>query len=346
MQLASLLCLFIVLCSHLAVHKGAALGKVGTKESFLTSNVVFSPLSYPSNNISIVSFSLLHHRNGPWKVPDRYLHELRVYHNITLSSYACSLRFYAVGLRNAIPHSLQLEGIATLQLIYFSYAPALLYCHFTTSKHRGSDFIDSPKTLSYAIYCPVSYEMEMGEWAFKKDMPSPNYCRPLAEYPTQLNFTFYSSMESASAPETVSSLHLSSFQTTALTVPPKPRLDMASKQPPRHAICIVQNFQNSYSGYMLSLAVQYYHTLGWSVLLYDSRGTHYSFIQHLLVLDSFFYYPFTLRERLFPESDTDQNSTDFKYYYSFEHKGDHPGSQVSDFYFIDFCLFFCYKVSR
>jgi hypothetical protein len=46
-----------------------------------------------------------------------------------------------------------------------------------TNKHTGSEFIDKPKTLGIAIYCPVTLDLEVGPYEFKKEIVQGNACR-------------------------------------------------------------------------------------------------------------------------------------------------------------------------
>jgi hypothetical protein len=99
-----------------------------------------------------------------------------------------------------------------------------------------------------------------------------------------------------------------------------------------HAVCVVQNFKHAYSGYMLYLFVRYWQRLGWTVIVYDMFGAHLSHVSPLLSLPGVHYHPYTLLQLILPgkiQASEYLNSTDYKYYYSREHKSDQPGVEVS-----------------
>ena len=62
-----------------------------------------------------------------------------------------------------------------------------LHCYYMSNKGFGSEFIDKPKTLSLAVYCPVSLDAEIGEYDFQATMKAGNYCRALADYETHVS---------------------------------------------------------------------------------------------------------------------------------------------------------------
>ena len=57
-----------------------------------------------------------------------------------------------------------------------------LHCYYMTNKGFGSEFIDSPKTLSVAVYCPVSLDDEIGPYSYRATMQTGHYCRVLSDY--------------------------------------------------------------------------------------------------------------------------------------------------------------------
>jgi len=56
-------------------------------------------------------------------------------------------------------------------------------------QHTGSEFLDNPKTLGVAIYCPVTLDMEVGTYEFKNELVQGNACRKLADHSVQLTLT-------------------------------------------------------------------------------------------------------------------------------------------------------------
>ena len=51
-----------------------------------------------------------------------------------------------------------------------------------TTKGYGSEFIDNPKTLGIAIYCPVHLDLEVGEYEFRKVMEPGFFCRSISDH--------------------------------------------------------------------------------------------------------------------------------------------------------------------
>ena len=63
-------------------------------------------------------------------------------------------------------------------------------CYYTTSYNLGSDFIDTPKTYGFAIYCPITLDMEIGRYDAKKKISEGRYCRPFSDYKVSVELHF------------------------------------------------------------------------------------------------------------------------------------------------------------
>lgn len=80
-----------------------------------------------------------------------------------------------------------------------------LYCYYNTNKDTGSEFIvrpstippqlsinwtypsqTNPKTLGVAVYCPVDLDDETGPFIHQRSMEQGYFCRPLADYPSDV----------------------------------------------------------------------------------------------------------------------------------------------------------------
>lgn len=69
-----------------------------------------------------------------------------------------------------------------------------------------------------------------------------------------------------------------------------------------HSVCIVQTFRNYMTPMMLYLCLEYYLSLGWSIILFDRKGNHKEIIEQKFYKNSrILYYPFTIYELIYPE---------------------------------------------
>lgn len=69
-----------------------------------------------------------------------------------------------------------------------------------------------------------------------------------------------------------------------------------------HSVCIVQTFRNYMTPSMLYLCLEYYLSLGWTIILFDRKGNHHDIIQERYQDNSkILYYPFTVHELIYPE---------------------------------------------
>ena len=116
---------------------------------------------------------------------------LKVSHGSMGSPVACNIRFLATALEKTLK-GFTAGGTGYLKLSYLnnkktsyygfdSNETRKLHCYYSTNKGFGSEFLDTPKTLSVAIYCPVSMDQEIGEFSYRNTMIDGNYCRALAD---------------------------------------------------------------------------------------------------------------------------------------------------------------------
>eukprot|EP00596_Hydrurales_sp_CCMP1899_P008838 CAMPEP_0119039226 /NCGR_PEP_ID=MMETSP1177-20130426/8629_1 /TAXON_ID=2985 /ORGANISM="Ochromonas sp, Strain CCMP1899" /LENGTH=360 /DNA_ID=CAMNT_0007002873 /DNA_START=652 /DNA_END=1731 /DNA_ORIENTATION=- len=202
-----------------------------------------------------------------------------------------------------------------------------------TNKGFGSEFIDSPKTLSIAVYCPVSLDFEIGEYKFTNSMQEGSFCRVLADYESTITLHLresafsvpldYAKYDMSEKVEIVSEGKNNPAAARVLKVTDftdEDRLSQSQYRP--HAVCTVQTFRNAQTGPMLYLFVSYYHRLGWRVIVYDRFGNHKEFIEDLLQFPGFDYHPYTIFQLTNPtkynEKLAKNQNFGYKVYYNME----------------------------
>jgi hypothetical protein len=104
---------------------------------------------------------------------------------------ACNIRFFATALEKTLANHVRGgTGYVTIEVKsnnkahYYGFSAnetGKLHCYYMTNKGYGSEFLDNPKTLSIAVYCPVSLDAEIGEYSFRNAMTEGFYCRSLAD---------------------------------------------------------------------------------------------------------------------------------------------------------------------
>ena len=284
--------------------------------------------SLRDQGVTVLSMAVDYNRGPSASLSARFIHDLQRQHNTTLTELACTIRFYAVA-HQAFVATLPEEGTMALQIQIevkrkkVEYEP--LYCYFTTTHNRGSDFQDSPPTRSLAIYCPVTMLMEIGPIHFREHLSLGKYCLAVTVKPATLRFQARATITDFIAPS-----EPPDFQFTATTSPYQVKRawirDQLANQRP-HGVCVVQNFKNEYSGFMLHLFIKYYLHLGFTVIVYDYSAAHREFVLPFLNISGMYYHPYSTFQILFPEQ-AKNYSSQFKFYYTQEHKDDHPGTQV------------------
>jgi hypothetical protein len=94
-------------------------------------------------------------------------------HPFTNHPVACNIRFFALALESTLKdHKYGGTGYMTIyftpgkgkKTLYHGFSKnesERLHCYYMTSKGYGSEFLDNPKTLGVAIYCPVPIDHEV-----------------------------------------------------------------------------------------------------------------------------------------------------------------------------------------
>jgi hypothetical protein len=109
---------------------------------------------------------------------------------------ACTIKFFATALEKTLEGFteggtgyLKINYLHNKKMVYFGFGSnetSKLHCYYTTNKGFGSEFLDTPKTLSIAISCPVNLDQEIGEFSYRNAMPEGYYCRALADRDVEL----------------------------------------------------------------------------------------------------------------------------------------------------------------
>ena len=275
-------------------------------------------------SFTLTSMDVKHRSDSRWYVPhchDRYSAgwNRTFVHGFMNRPMVCNIRFYAIALESTLAGYLQGgTGYLTLEFKKEQQSKSLYYgfdknetgkthCYYMTNKGFGSEFIDNPKTIGIAIYCPISMDIEVGEHSHRKSMEEGFFCRVLSDYttlitlklrPTSFSVPFDYAKYIASTNDELTS--------EAKSIPATPRIlktkefyeestghiNINNYRP--HAVCTVQTFRNAQTGPMLYLFVSYYSKLGWKVIVYDRFGYHREFIEDLLSLPSFDYHNYTI----------------------------------------------------
>ncbi len=212
-----------------------------------------------------------------------------------------------------------------------------LHCYYMTNKGYGSEFLDTPKTLGIAIYCPLSMDNEVGEYAWNSVMQGGYFCRIMADHISTVTIRLRPShfsvpldyaqylmpdtgelvAEAVTEPAAARHLKVSDYFT-----PEDAAAGGTAAVYRPHAVCTVQTFRNAQTGPMLYLFVSYYHRMGWRVIVYDRFGFHREFIEDLLPLPGFDYYNYTIFQLVNPTKYSPEYAKNqgfgYKIYYSME----------------------------
>jgi len=389
--------------SHHGKHGGVPRGKGGGNFTLPRSISELNMIDTPKR-FSVVSMAVSHHSDVGWHVPSLHV-KYSVGWNRTFASekmlrpYACTLRFYALGLESTLePFIKGGTGYVGIEVNPANTGPARkngpkedkdkdkdkgkdkpdkpakgklswygfdkvealkAHCYYMTNKGYGSEFVDDPKTLGVAIYCPITLDVEVGEYGFRKIMEPGFFCRSFADYAVKAelylrpsecllvgkDLDFLSVLQSSAADPSVLS---KAVDAAALEVAPRelradfsnlpaaPRLQdvrLAGALDPRpHAVCTVQTFRNNQTGPMLYAFVHYYHSLGWKVIVYDRFGLHREFMQELAGLEGVDYHPFTVFQLVNPNKYNDAYAAaqgmDRKVFYQMEKNWGYKGKKA------------------
>jgi hypothetical protein len=330
------------------------------------------------NTFSIVSMHVDHHFDSTWYVPS--LHSKysigwnktyfdRAFHQ---RPFACGIKLFGVALESNL-EGFQNGGSGYLQLYFEKQIgrnkkhwhgferndTVRVPCYYMTNKNYGSEFLDTPKTLGIAIYCPLTLDHEIGEYYMRNAMDQGYFCRKIAELNTtvwiKLRPSWFSHEKSSGnyynrTGATVESIkkkvenYIDEVARAEIVSEFQPRPSAArqitiseemSKSGNRdYAVCTVITFRNQASGPMLFLFASYYQKLGWQVIIYDRFGWHREFLSTIIHLPGIQYHPYTVYQLNMPNKYNDEfrkkQSFDFKYFYRMEGNWGYTGSQVQD----------------
>ncbi len=282
---------------------------------------------------SITSMTIDHHSEGPWYQPALHMKDSvgwnrTVESGHTLKPIACTVRIFGVGLESTL-EGFQDGGTGYLTLGFQDEAKKKywhgfdrneshkVHCYYKTQKDSGSEFLDNPKTLALAISCPVSLDSEAGPFLHNSVMVPGYYCRPLSDYPVDVelylrpsNYILQSSSSSSSSKASSAIASgansvASQIMSEVTTVPYAERRvtikDLQHMDPRPNAVCTVQTFRNAQSGAMLYFFVLFYQRMGWQVIVYDRFGLHKEYLKKLVKLPGVDYYPYTVFQLVQPQ---------------------------------------------
>lgn len=311
--------------------------------------------------ISLLSLSLRRGTEGSWYIPHRFQKHSsgwnRTVERAQLDQpYACNIQLYGLAYESNL-HGYIKGGTGYLQLQYHLENGRLvkvgfdtnetkkIHCYYMTSKDFGSEFLDTPKTLGVIASCPITLDMEIGEFSFRQAMVPGHICRAVSEYETTAELTLRpthfsldpalnqdppAAVASSSTgvaskagarrrlgrkwtppPELPPPSALATIAGKGLITPAAIRQHMAIQYQLIHknlslnAVCAVQTFRNPQSGPMLYLFVKFYIDMGWHVIVYDRFGYHLEFLEELLHEPGFHYHPYTIMQLAQPSKYND-----------------------------------------
>ena len=156
-----------------------------------------------------------------------------------------------------------------------------VYCYYHTAKNYGSEFLDTPKTIGIVVYCPITMDAEIGEYAFRNTLPPGYFCRSISEHASEVEIVLRSSIFRVPSDGIITHDLDGNFErveevkSTFTTAAAAARslyikeLHAQHELPRMHGICTVQTFRNSQTGPMLYLFASYHLQLGFRVIIYD-----------------------------------------------------------------------------
>ena len=113
------------------------------------------------------------------------------------SPIACNIRFFATALEKTLENHIEGgTGYLTINFMnnkkmqYHGHSTnesEKLHCYYMTNKGFGAEFLDTPKTLSIVVSCPVILDDEIGPYNFRNTMRDGYYCRVLSDIETQVS---------------------------------------------------------------------------------------------------------------------------------------------------------------
>ena len=353
-------------------------GGQGAKKTSHTHKSVFGyDMVDKKGAFSILSMNMEHHTDGSWVVPSLHNRGSAGWNRTLIKGnlmrpYACTIQIYALGLESILKDFMR-GGTGYLQMEvkqpgqnkrsfwygFDSNELNKLHCYYMTSKGYGSEFQDNPKTLGIAVSCPVSLDLEVGEYEFRKIMEPGFYCRSIADnmvkYELHLrpdDFEILNAKDVAENPDIMANMTLLPAKLTEQAArykdreivgefgsgPVVPRLqairETLTKDPRSHAVVTVQTFKNQQTGPMLYAFVAYYHALGWKVIVYDRFGQHSEYVEEFVNLPGVDYHPYTVFQMVNPGKYNSEyaakQGTDRKFYYKMEKNWGFTGDTPAD----------------
>lgn len=251
-----------------------------------------------SSAFSLLSMVVQHKVEGNWYIPSLHA-KYSVGWNRTMRMsksdrpIACNVRFFGMVLESAFQGFID-GGTGQMDFTYIQPedAPRLtktrhihdaglssnevekIYCYYHTNKFYGSETADTPKTLGLIIYCPITLDIELGEFHVQKHMVPGYVCRNLAESSASIKMRLKPSFfGDASHPNTPGLL------STAVSTPAVRRelffRDLKHREGRPHAVCTVQTFISPASGPLLHAFVSYYLATGWTYVSLLTKSSIY-----------------------------------------------------------------------
>jgi hypothetical protein len=331
-------------------------GQPRTNVSIAPSITSWNTVTMPGR-FAITSMTVEHHSDGSWFLPSFHERDTAGWNRTILKGklqrpFACNVRFYALGLESTlkgyigggtgyltieVKNEVRMEGKKG-KMGWYGFdknESSKLHCYYMTNKDYGSEFIDTPKTLGIAIYCPVILDLDVGDFAFRSVMQPGYFCRSLADEVAKVEVFLRKSdylLSDESPPEE------KMLKSEIVTTPAAARLqevkDVSLKDPRPHAVCTVQTFRNHQTGPMLFLFTKYYQRMGWRVIIYDRFGLHREFITPLLEegLPGIDYHPYTIFQLANPSKyNLDfaaKQGTGRKFFYNMEKNWGYAGTKA------------------
>lgn len=322
-------------------------------------NMVTSPRRF-----SITSMVVDHHSDGSWFLPSFHERDSIGWNRTLLRGklqrpFACTIRFYAIGLESTlkgfvrggtgymnieVKNEVRIDGKKgkTGWYGFDKNETSKLHCYYMTNKDYGSEFIDTPKTLGIAIFCPVLLDLDVGEYAFKSIMQPGYFCRSLADEvakvevflrPSDFIVPYDNYSDIIPSEQKWEDRELKAEIVTAAAAPRLQEIKEYSLKDPRpHAVCTVQTFRNHQTGPMLFLFTRYYQRMGWRVIIYDRFGLHKDFIAPLFGLPGIDYHPYTIFQLANPQKYNSEyaakQGTDRKFFYKMEKNWGYSGNEA------------------
>ena len=130
---------------------------------------------------ALTSVTVQHRGDSRWYLPHYHARGSSGWNRTHVNSHidrpiACNIRFFAIGLEKTL-RGFTDGGTAYMTVEYYEGKKGFyhgfnknetgkLHCYYMTNKGYGSEFLDKPKTLGIAIYCPLSMDSETGEYAW------------------------------------------------------------------------------------------------------------------------------------------------------------------------------------